>query len=128
MADISVIEFILYGFLAYVSMLMLIISTVKEVPSGKNHSIVRVVFLTPGAIAALVLANSGINIDMETSTINNTIVNLNTTEVYTETIATTSNFVLQNPAWVTMHFLIFAVLIVYMITQVLILLTKVDDN
>jgi len=121
MADISILEFIVYGFITYSSLLMLIISTIKEVPTERSGSIVRGIWLIPGVITAFILASSGINI--VTSDTTNTITSVNTTEVWTETIS--SSIVLQNPIWVTVHLLIFVVLIVYVVLQVLTLFTKI---
>jgi len=121
MADISILEFIVYGFITYSSLLMLIISTIKEVPTEKSGSVYRSIWLIPGILCAFILASSGINI--VTSDTTNTITSVNTTEVWTETIS--SSIVLQNPIWVTVHLLIFMVLIVYVVLQVLNLFTKI---
>ena len=121
MADISILEFIVYGFITYSSLLMLIISTIKEVPTEKSGSVYRSIWLIPGILCAFILASSGINI--VTSDTTNTITSINTTEVWTETIS--SSIVLQNPIWVTVHLLIFMVLIVYVVLQVLNLFTKI---
>jgi len=122
--DISIIEFGVYGFIAYSSILMLIISTIKEVPSEKSHSIVRAIYLIPGILAAILLASSGVNIEITDVTTTNTITALNTSEVFTEAITTSSLIELQNPVWVSFHFLLAAVLMVYVINQMLILFTK----
>lgn len=122
--DISIIEFGVYGFIAYSSMLMLIISTIKEVPSVKSHTIVRAIYLIPGIIATIVLASSGVNIITADITTTNTITALNTSEVFVEAISTSTQIVLQNPVWVSFHFLLAAIMTVYVINQMLILFTK----
>jgi ABC-type thiamin/hydroxymethylpyrimidine transport system permease subunit len=124
LADISILEFIVYGFITYSSLLMLIISTVKEVPTEKSGSIIRGIWLIPGIFCAFILASSGVNIITEDTTVSNQIVSLNTTEVWTETVTTQSLIELQNPIWVTVHLLIFMILIVYVIIQILTLFTK----
>jgi hypothetical protein len=121
MADISIIEFIVYGLIGYSSILMLIITTVKEVPTERSGSIVRAVYLIPGIIACLIIAGSGDTI--VTSDFTNTIVDLNATTVWTESIS--SEISLQNPIWVTFHYLLAIVMIVYVILQVLTLFTKI---
>src|SRR3990172_8799142 len=103
MADISILEFGVYGLITYSSLLMLIISTIKEVPTERSGSVIRGIWLIPGILCAFILASSGINI--VTSDTTNTIINLNTTETWTETI--TTQIILQNPIWVTVHLLIF---------------------
>jgi hypothetical protein len=121
MADLSILEFGVYGLITYSSLLMLIISTIKEVPTERSGSVLRGIWLVPGIICAFILSSSGIII--VTSDVTNTIVAVNTTEVWTETIS--SSISLQNPIWVTVHMLIFFVLIVYVIIQVLTLFTKI---
>lgn len=121
MADLSIIEFGVYGLITYSGLLMLIISTIKEVPSEKSGSVFRSIWLIPSIICAFILASSGISIN--TSEIHNTITNLNTTEVWTETV--NNSIVLQNPIWVTVHMMIFLILIVYVTLQILNLFTKI---
>ena len=113
---------------------MLIISAIKDVPTTKSLAISRAIYLIPGMICAAILAGSGVNIDMPTTT-NTQIINettYNSTGSLTFTVLTnntapvTSYIVLQNPVWVLVHFMIFAVLGVYVVNQALMLLTKKD--
>lgn len=127
MSDISLAEFIVYGFTAYSSLLMLIISVVKEIPSTKSLAIARSIFLIPGMVAAGVLASSGINIQVATVDTSNLIRSINTTQTWSETTQQINNIVLQNPVWQMFHILIFLVLLVYVITQMLNLFTKYDE-
>ena len=99
---------------------MLIISTIKEVPITKALSIVRAIYLFPGVIAAGVLAQVGPNIIMPSVT--NTILAVNTSEVFEETID--AQVVLQSEVWTTFHFMIMIIMVVYIITQFMILMTK----
>ena len=122
---ISIIEFGVYGFIAYSSMLMLIISTIHEVPSQKSHSIVRAIYLIPGIICAMILASSGINIIAADITTINTILAVNTTEVFIENVTSSSVIELQNPIWVPFHFMLSAVMAIYVINQILILFIKI---
>lgn len=122
MPSLSIIEFCVYGLIAYSGILMMIISTIKEVPSSKSGSIYRVIWLTPCAIVCLFLAFGVTDITMQNST--SVITNLNTTEVYTED---TNNIIfLENPIWVTFHFMLFIILVIYIILQALNLLTKLE--
>ena len=111
----------MYGFITYTSLLMLIISVIKEPPTERSGAIVRGVWLMPGIICAFILASSGVVI--VTSDVTNTITAVNTTEVWTEQVS--SSISLQNPIWVTVHMLIFFILIIYVIIQVLTLFTKI---
>ena len=121
MADLSIVEFGVYGFFAYVSMLMLILSVVKPPQDEKSHAIVRGLYLIPGIIAAFVIAASGETIVLADMT--NTIVDLNTTSVWTETIF--QNVELQNPVWVTFHGMLGIVMLFYVILQMVTLFTKI---
>ena len=127
MSDISLAEFIVYGFVAYSSLLMLIISVVKEIPTTKSLAIARSIFLIPGMVAAGVLASSGVNIQVASVTTSNLIKSINTTQTWTETTSQINNIVLQSPVWQMFHVLIFLVLLVYVITQMLNLFTKYDE-
>ena len=124
MADISIIEFGVYGFVAYTSMLMLIISTIHETPTSRALSVARAIYLVPGIIAAALLAQVGPNI--VTGSVTNTITALNTSEVFREVIS--SETTLQNEVWSMFHYMIFIVLLFYVIMQILMLLTLVDEN
>jgi hypothetical protein len=119
---ISIIEFAVYGVIAYSSILMLIISTIREADLGKPLSIIRAIYMIPGVICSSILANAGNSITLagQSSTL------VTETETITETI--TSQITLINPAWILVHYMIMAILIVYVISQMLILFTKIDSN
>lgn len=127
MSDISLAEFVVYGFVAYSSLLMLIISVVKEIPTTKSLAIARSIFLIPGMIASAVLASSGVNIQVANLATSNLIKSINTTQTWTETTTQINNIVIQSPTWQMFHMLIFLVLMVYVITQILNLFTKYDE-
>ena len=127
MSTISIAEFIVYGFVAYSSLLMLIISVVKEIPTTKSLAIARSIFLLPGMVAAGVLASSGVNIQVANVATSNLIRSINTTQTWSEATTQINNIVLQNPAWVMFHWLIFSTLLVYVATQILTLFTKYDE-
>ena len=102
---------------------MLIISAIKtEIPTTKSLSIVRAIYLIPGAICALLLATSGVVVLSSDTT--NTIVAVNTTEVWTESISNTVE--LQNPIWGAVHVMIFVVIMIHVVTQMINLFTKTD--
>ena len=128
MSDLSLAEFIVYGFVAYSSLLMLIISVVKEVPTSKTLAIARSVYLIPGMVAAGILASSGINIQVATVDTSNLIRSINTTQTWSETTTQINNIVLQNPAWQMFHMLIFLVLLAYVITQILNIFLKIGKS
>ncbi len=120
MVDITILEYGVFAFFAYSSMLMLIMQTIKEPPSEKSGSIIRSIFLIPGIIAAFAIASSGQNVLFKD--VADTVVALNTTEVWTHTVVT--QLVLANPIWVTFHYLIGIIMIVYVFLQIITLFTK----
>ena len=125
MSNLSLIEFSVYGFLAYSSMLMLIISVIKkDLPNDNPLSIIRVIFLLPGIFCAGILSSSGIDITTEQTNVTNTIKDLNNTDTWSETTSAVSQYVLINPVWILVNFMIFITLVIYVIQQVLIMLTK----
>lgn len=127
---LSIIEFAVYGFITYVSLLMLIISVVKEVPSGKTQSILRSMWLIPGMLTATLLAGSGININLINEgrsfveVFNGTTGLLMTNSTI---VQTAPDFIaLTSPVWIIVHWMIFLVLLSYVIIQMLNLLVKTD--
>lgn len=124
MSNLSIAEFAVYGLICYSSLLMLIISTIKSMPDEglRVNTIARAVFLLPGLICAPVLATSGPDIQIATIDTSNLIKSVNTTQTWTEATVQVHNIVLQNPIWLTVHMMIFFVLLMYVIRQFLLLL------
>ena len=65
MADISLIEFAVYGIICYSGVILLISSAFRDTPNTKSQSIVRSVWLIPAIFCAAILSGSGVNINME---------------------------------------------------------------
>jgi len=124
--DISIIEFLVYALVGYTGPVLLIISAFRETPVTKSQSIVRAMYLIISIVAVMILAGSGINIEMEDVTINSTLINVNTTETWTETVTESHGFSLNNSVWIPFHYMLAAVMLVYVILQFLILFTKVE--
>lgn len=99
---------------------MLIISTVKGLPEERSriNVLATCVFLLPGLICAPVLATSGVNIQLQQN--NDIIKDLNSTRTWSDT--STTNIVIQNSVWLTVHMMIFFVLLMYIIRQILLFL------
>ena len=121
MVDVSIIEFGVYGLIAYSSFIMLLTSISKEIPSEKAYAVMRCVFLMPGLISAGILASTGVNIQTNTDSTNSIIKNLNDTSTWSTTLTNTTNVVLQNPVWQTVHYMLFAVFLVYIIMQIMVI-------
>lgn len=124
MSNISIAEFIVYGLICYSSLLMLIISTIKTMPDegSRINTLARCVFLLPGLIVAPVLATSGPDIQLATIDTSAVTRSINTTQVWQENTTQVNNIVLQNPVWLTVHMMIFFVLLMYIIRQLLLFL------
>ena len=128
MADLSLIEFAVYGLIAYSGMLFLIASAFKkDLPDQNILGLIRVVFLVPSIICAGILSGSGIHITTEQAATTNIIKDLNNTDTWQETTNQVNQFVLVSPIWITVHFLMFIVMLVYVIQQMLILFTSYKE-
>ena len=122
--DISIIEYISFGFVAYFSLAILIITAIKEVPVTRSLAGLRAIYLMPGIICAGLLAFSGVNIVFETTT-TNTLNHAANGTLLTNATSTVTNYVpLQVPFWQTFHFMIMIVLIVYVLVQIFSIIGK----
>lgn len=126
--NISIIEWGVYGFVGYLSLAVLITSVTKEVPGGKLSSLARAIFMIPGIICNGILTYSGVDITLQNSTVGNIIKNLNNTDTWQETATTTNTVILQNPVWVTVHFMFMMTLIVFFIIQLVTMFTAKDKS
>ena len=124
MADISIIEFIVYGLVGYTGIILLINSSFKELPAQRSQSAVRSIWLLAPMFCMFMLASAGANIIITNDTITSTLINVNSTEVWTETVSQDKSITLLQPVWVTLHFLFFIMLLIYFIWNMLQLLVK----
>ena len=127
MSDISLIEFIVYGFIAYASLLMLIISVVKDIPVTRGLSGLRSIYLIPGIICSGVLAYSGIHINGWSQTITNITTN-GTGFVLTNSTETlqAQQITLVDPVWQTIHFMLMIVMVIHVLIQIFSAVGKTD--
>ncbi len=121
----SILEFGVYALVCYVGIIMLIISSFKETPMTVSQSAVRVIWLIPSMLCAFVLANAGVDIYLSTETLADQVLDSNNA-IITLTDVTTDKITLLNPIWVTMHFLFFIVLLLYVVINILTLFLKRD--
>ena len=123
MSEVSIIELIVYGLIGYPAIIFLIGSSFKEsTGTASKISVVKAIWIIVPIIAMYMLASAGALISFETTT--STLTNLNTTETWSETVET--NITLVNPVWVTLHWLMFIVLILYFMWNMLRLFTQRD--
>lgn len=129
MTDVSIVEFGVYGFVGYTSILMLLISTIKPVPVTNTLSILRAMFLIPGVICLFFLAGVGVNINIDNiNTVTTTTDNQTSTVIFTQATDTTNRIVLLEPIWVTMHYMLGTTLLVYVIFQIFQLFTRHESH
>lgn len=114
-------------------MIVLIVSASRDAPMLKTKSgtLIKSMYMIPGIICCILLAGSGVAITLNNSvmTTNEYTINGTTGDKLTNsTITTTSSdqFTLQNPIWVSLHYLFALILTAYVFTQVLRMLTSKD--
>lgn len=116
MADISIIEFAVYAFIAYSGMLMLIISTIREAPQTKSQSFTRAMYLIPSIVCAFLLAGMGESVGLyevvSSGIEQGTATSLN--QVFTINLV--------NPIWITVNFMFGVLMTFHFIMQTLQLL------
>ena len=116
MADISIIEFAVYAFIAYSGMLMLIISTIREAPQTKSQSFTRAMYVIPSIICVFLLAGMGETVGLyevvSSGTEQGTATNI--TDVYTISLV--------NPVWILVNFMFGVIMIFHFIVTTLQLL------
>lgn len=125
MSDVSILEFGIYGLICYTGIIMLIISAFKETPSTVSQSAVRCIWLIPSIICAYMLASAGADIYLSSETITKEV--LNSSDVIVSLTETTvDKITLLQPVWVTLHFLFFIVMLLYVMMNILTLFVKRD--
>ena len=121
MSEVSIIELIVYGLIGYPAIIFLIGSSFQESSGTAGKiSVVKAIWIIVPIIAMYMLASAGALISIDTVT--STLINTNTTEVWTETVD--RNITLVNPVWVTLHWMMFMVLILYFMWNMLRLFTQ----
>tara|TARA_B110000438_G_C15585882_1_gene551682 strand:- start:214 stop:591 length:378 start_codon:yes stop_codon:yes gene_type:complete len=123
MSDISIIEFGVYALICYTGVIMLIISAFKETPSTVSQSALRVIWLIPSIICAYMLASAGADIYLSTEVLSNQVLDSNNA-IITLTDTTIDKITLLNPVWITLHFLFFIVMLLYVMINILTLFMK----
>lgn len=117
---------------------MLIITTIRSSPDKtRKLALVKAMYMIPGILGAIILSGSGVDIYLDDSATvtnatsiyevldnTNAVVTLNST--VTETVSVSSKFVLQNPMWSTFHYMIAALMMIFVFIQVLTMLTAKD--
>lgn len=131
MPDASYIEFGVVAFVAYSSLLMLIISIIKEIPMNRSMSIARSIYILVGVICMFILAGMGLQFvgETEINIQNRTTYNATNHVMFTEiTNSTTTNHItmINYPMWNWLHYMFAMVMAFFFILQIVTLLTKSD--
>lgn len=118
MADLSIIEFIVYGVLGYGGLLILMISILLNPPISVSLAGARSIWLMPSVLSMIMLMFvSGIVTADEQTTSFITTSNA-TSEVWTETGTIETQIQLVNPIWGGIHVGFFLILILYIFQQI----------
>lgn len=129
--DYSIIEFGVYGFFAYGSMLMLMITMIRDVPATRALTLARSMYAIPGIFSAVILSGFSPKIMFPIINTNSTTLGYNVSSGLIQdrfaenTTAVTAN-ILVNPVWTYFHGLLAAILIIFVIFQILQMLTSKD--
>jgi len=124
MSEVSIIELIVYGLIGYPAIIFLIASSFKEsTGTASKISVVKAIWIIVPIIAMYMLASAGAQINfIEQTTLNYNVTS--NTLVSNSTI--TDTVTLVNPVWVTLHWMMFMVLILYFMWNMLRLFTQRD--
>ena len=129
--NISIIEFAAFAFVGYSSLLMLIISITKEGPMVKSRTgtLVKSIYIIPGIICMILLSGSGVDIYLDagnTITINNYNGTDGTLITNSTSTSPPNKVTLQNPIWITMHYMFALIMFAYVIINTLKMLSAKD--
>lgn len=122
MAELSILEFLVYGIICYTGMILLMIGIIKETPTTKSQSLIRAMFLIPPMVCAAILAGAAQTITTETISYQD-LHPLNGTAM---TLTETHTVKLLDPVWVLVHYMFFIIMLVTIITNMLMALTRKD--
>ena len=132
--ELSSIELLVYGIVAYSSLLMLIISIIQKGEMiSSSQSLLKSVYIAPGIVCMFILAFASPTVVLDSSlvTTNNTsvyevldntnlVVTLNST--VSETVTTENSVDLLNSVWGTVHIMFAMIMVIFVITKILSLL------
>ena len=128
LAEYSIIELIVYGLIGYAGVMALIVSTLIEPPATVSFAGLRAIWLVPSIIALVMLSFSTGEIIYETVTIetqNERLLESRYTPTTNGTTVETKSVTLVNEFWIPFHFLLASIVSMYVMIQILNLLTKI---
>lgn len=140
MADFSIVEFVIYGFIGYLGIALMMFQIIKyEHSPSKSLAVMRMVWIFPSIIAlGMIIAIDG-DIEFPDTFVTvvetenyealnsaDVVVTLNSTSVTTTT--ETNVMVLRDPVWGLFHLMLFLILIIYQITQMMLMFTNMGKK
>lgn len=127
MSEVSIIELIVYGLIGYPAIIFLIGSSFQESSGTAKISVVKAVWIIVPIVAMYMLASAGAQIDLKDESIITTIgYNVTDGTILTNSTETipAQQISLVNPVWVTLHWMLFMVLVLYFMWSMLRLFTQ----
>jgi hypothetical protein len=123
--DLSIVEFLVYALITYAGILGLIVSAFRSGGVGTESNSLKIIWLIPCLFTAYILAGAEEDITLDSGTTTSININLNTTEAWQESITHTAKYTLINDVWSAVHFLFFIIILLYILLNIIILLTKI---
>jgi hypothetical protein len=129
LSEVTIIELIVYALIGYPAIIFLVGSSFQESSGAAGKiSVVKAIWIIVPIIAMYMLASAGAVITISDE-ISITTIGYNTTvpnEVITNSTETTpqKQITLVNPVWITLHWLLFTVLVLYFMWNMLRLFTQ----
>lgn len=118
----------MYGFFAYGNMLILMITMIHEVPKTRALTLARSMYAIPGIFSAVILSGFSPIITFPTTLTNSTTLAYNVSsgiayDRFAENATAMTTATLGSSVWTYFHGLLAAILIVFVIFQILQMLT-----
>ena len=123
--NLSIVEFLVYALITYAGILGLIVSAFRSGSGGQESNTLKIIWLIPCLFTAYILAGADDTITLDSGTTTSINRNLNTTEVWSESITHTAEYTLLNDVWSAVHLLFFLIILIYIILNIITLLTKI---
>jgi len=129
MSEVSIIELVVYGLIGYPAIIFLVGSSFQESSgTASKISVVKAIWIVVPIIAMYMLASAGAPIILQDES-SITTIGYNTTvtnQIISNSTETTAakQISLVNPVWITLHWLLFTVLVLYFMWNMLRLFTQ----
>ena len=134
MADLSILEFIVYTVIGYSPLVFMMGYILTDKPATKSNSIMRVVYVMPGLIGVAMLASvGGFDVTIETTSTQSYLTAYNAStgmydsdDSWFENVTQANTYTLENPVWITFNGLLFVIYMLYIVINILNLIAMKD--